>query len=134
MLVDLHATIQTPLTVMLWMMAAMWVARARAFPVERMSRMSQYLLGVYFVCLAVKQQWWSIRWHLLAMGSEGIADSIQEYGLLIPIAANLIGLFAGAVVLGIASRPFFGKRSGHVVGGAVCCLLIVGALSTWLGR
>lgn len=134
MLTDLHATIQTPLTVMLWMFALMWFARARTMPPERLGRLSQYLFGVYFVCLAVKQQWWSIRWHLLAMGSESTADAIQEWGLVIPITANLVGLFAGAVVLAIASRPFFGKRSGHVVGGAVCCLLIVGALSTGLGR
>jgi len=134
MLTDLHATVQTPITVLLWMFALMWFARARTSAPERIGRLSQYLLGVYFACLAIKQQWWSIRWHLLAMGSEGIADAIQEYGLLIPITANLAALFSGAVVLAIASKPFFGRRSGHVVGGAVCCLLIVGALSTGLGR
>ena len=118
-------------------MAGMWFARARAFGTEtlpRIGRLSQYMLAVFFVCLAVKQQWWSIRWHLLAMGSDGIADAIQVYGLLIPIVANLVGMFAGAVVLAIASRPFFGRWSGHIVGGTVCCLLLVGAYVTGLGR
>lgn len=135
MLTDLHAALQVPLTVMLWMMAAAWLARARAHErTERIGRVSQYALGIYFVCLAIKQQWWSIRWHLLAMGSENIADAMQVWGLIIPIAANLIGLFAAAVFLAIASRPFFGRRSGHVVGAGVFMLLLLGAYSTGLGR
>lgn len=137
MFVDLHATVQIPVTVMLWMTAVMWVARGWAFGNETLpiiGRLSQYMLGVYFICLAIKQQWWSIRWHLLAMGSDGIADAIQVYGLLIPITANLFGIFAGAVVLAIATRPFFGRWSGHIVGGSVCCLLLVGAYVTGLGR
>ena len=125
-----HATVQLPMTLLLFLLGGLLLDRARATASGEIKEPSFGIkIALAGVCFAIglKQAYWQVHATLRAMDMHRSAALFYD-AIYIPAALSAIALICGAGVVSIAVQPYLGSRSVMVTVVGLTATLVAAAI------